>query len=427
MDKRTLTLIALAALIMASCRSSSEKQREKTMVIIDPGHFHASLIEKRLLPGVSDTVKVYAPEGQELDAYLEMVESFNERNDEPTSWYQDVHSGKDFLSQVPLAKKGDFVVLAGNNKRKTEYIFDAVSKGYNVLSDKPMAITPKGYSLLKEAYSQARKKKLILLDIMTERYDTLNALARKMISFDKVIGDTIESVSMVSVHHFYKKVTGSVLTRPAWYYDVKQQGIGIADVSTHLIDLVFWQCFPNVAIEESDVTMRNVQTWPTPISLEQYTTSTGERGFPEYLHDAVEDGVLEVLANGRLDFEVNGVPISIEIKWNYEAPPSSGDTFEAVYKGNKGSLEIVQDFSTDFVKQMFLTDKDGKRMLNVPVQSRESHEDHFNRVARRFIDFIDGTPVPEWEGVNTLTKYYITTSAEGDTSSSHSVNSFIQY
>ena len=120
MDKRTLTLIALAALIMASCRSSSEKQREKTMVIIDPGHFHASLIEKRLLPGVSDTVKVYAPEGQELDAYLEMVESFNERNDEPTSWYQDVHSGKDFLSQVPLAKKGDFVVLAGNNKRKTE-------------------------------------------------------------------------------------------------------------------------------------------------------------------------------------------------------------------------------------------------------------------------------------------------------------------
>ena len=195
------------------------------MVIIDPGHFHASLIEKRLLPGVSDTVKVYAPEGQELDAYLEMVESFNERNDEPTSWYQDVHSGKDFLSQVPLAKKGDFVVLAGNNKRKTEYIFDAVSKGYNVLSDKPMAITPKGYSLLKEAYSQARKKKLILLDIMTERYDTLNALARKMISFDKVIGDTIESVSMVSVHHFYKKVTGSVLTRPAWYYPTIIAGI----------------------------------------------------------------------------------------------------------------------------------------------------------------------------------------------------------
>ncbi|MFQ8805711.1 MAG: putative oxidoreductase C-terminal domain-containing protein [Alistipes indistinctus] len=34
------------------------------------------------------------------------------------------------------------------------------------------------------------------------------------------------------------------MTRPAWYYDVTQQGEGIADVTTHLIDLAAWKCFP---------------------------------------------------------------------------------------------------------------------------------------------------------------------------------------
>lgn len=40
---------------------------------------------------------------------------------------------------------------------------------------------------------------------------------------------------MTSIHSFYKEVAGKPLTRPAWYYDVTQQGEGIADVTTHLI------------------------------------------------------------------------------------------------------------------------------------------------------------------------------------------------
>ena len=52
------------------------------------------------------------------------------------------------------------------------------------------------------------------------------------------------AVTKVSVHHFSKIVSGCPLQRPAWFFDVEQQGEGIVDVTTHLVDLVQWECFP---------------------------------------------------------------------------------------------------------------------------------------------------------------------------------------
>ena len=48
-----------------------------------------------------------------------------------------------------------------------------------------------------------------------------------------------------SVHHFYKIVSGSPVIRPAWFFDTSQQGEGIVDVTTHLVDLIQWGCFPD--------------------------------------------------------------------------------------------------------------------------------------------------------------------------------------
>ena len=47
----------------------------------------------------------------------------------------------------------------------------------------------------------------------------------------------------------------------------------------------------------------------------------------------------------------------------------------------------------------------------IPQSLRISHEDHFNLVAGRFFDYLRGEKVPDWEAVNTLSKYYLTTSA----------------
>ena len=52
-----------------------------------------------------------------------------------------------------------------------------------------------------------------------------------------------------SVHHLFKLVDNKPLTRPVWYLDVNQQGEGIVDVTTHLVDLVQWEAFPDQIID----------------------------------------------------------------------------------------------------------------------------------------------------------------------------------
>ena len=74
------------------------------------------------------------------------------------------------------------------------------------------------------------------------------------------------AVTKVSVHHFCKLVNGKPLRRPGWYYDTKQQGEAIVDVTTHLTDLVQWELFPGDTLKRADVKMLTARTWATPIT-----------------------------------------------------------------------------------------------------------------------------------------------------------------
>lgn len=426
----TFLLLAASGLVL-SCREGSG---DRTMTLIDPGHFHASLIQKNMLEGVSGTVKVFAPEGEELQTYLAAIESFNSRAENPTCWKEEVHAGADYLEALPEAEKGDFVVLAGDNGKKADYLLAAVRKGYHVLSDKPLAIDGKGFSTLKEAYSLAEEKGLVIYDLMTERYDVLNLVSRELTGDKELFGAPV-AVAMSSVHHFYKNVSGAVLKRPAWYYDVRRQGEGIADVTTHLVDQVFWQCFPGEAIGIQDVTLKEADHDPTAVTPEQYTASTGVAAFPDDLRDDVADGALQVLSNGSFSFEVKGVPVSIRVRWDYEAPAGSGDTSESLFKGTGATVRLVQDASTGFVRQLFLSapeeaagkaekrlkkkypyidfkpSGEGSFLVDIPSGDRPGHEAHFNLVAKTFLAYLDGKDLPAWERTNTLTKYYLTTGA----------------
>lgn len=50
------------------------------------------------------------------------------------------------------------VVIAGNNRRKTEYIKKAIDAGINVLGDKPMAINYTDFNILQQTFADAAKK-----------------------------------------------------------------------------------------------------------------------------------------------------------------------------------------------------------------------------------------------------------------------------
>ena len=73
-------------------------------------------------------------------------------------------------------------------------------------------------------------------------------------------------VYMESVHHLMKMVAGAPNIRPAWFFDKDQQGEGMNDIGTHLVDLVPWTLFPEQAIDaEKESEILSAQRWPTLI------------------------------------------------------------------------------------------------------------------------------------------------------------------
>jgi len=209
------------------------------LITLNPGHFHAALLQKSMYTNISPDVYVYAPKGKELEAHLAMIDGYNARTDNPTAWKETVYTGDDYVAKMIREKKGNVVVLAGNNKLKTAYISQAVLAGFNVLADKPMAINKNGFRLLEQTFAAAKKKGVLLYDIMTERSQATNELQRELSLLPAVFGilqkGTLEEPAVIkeSLHHYFKTVSGKPLIRPAWYFDVAQEGEGIVDVTTH--------------------------------------------------------------------------------------------------------------------------------------------------------------------------------------------------
>lgn len=94
------------------------KEGEIKLIVLNPGHFHAALVLKFPQKQINDTVLVYAPKGEELDQFLASIKDYNSRAENPTSWVPVVYSGSDYLEKMIDDKKGNVVILAGNNKKK---------------------------------------------------------------------------------------------------------------------------------------------------------------------------------------------------------------------------------------------------------------------------------------------------------------------
>src|SRR5688572_23332178 len=62
------------------------------LMTVDPGHFHAALVQKEMYPGVDPKVDVYAPPGADLDAHLKRIDAFNKRAAQPTTWNMALHT-----------------------------------------------------------------------------------------------------------------------------------------------------------------------------------------------------------------------------------------------------------------------------------------------------------------------------------------------
>src|SRR5262249_60270034 len=105
-----------------------------------PGHFHAALVQKRMIPGVHPRCYVYGPLDSDTVAHLDRLAAFNNRPGEPTAWEVDLRAGPGWLERFEREQPGNTVVLSGRNRPKIDLMRSAVSCGLNVLADKPWVV-----------------------------------------------------------------------------------------------------------------------------------------------------------------------------------------------------------------------------------------------------------------------------------------------
>src|SRR5712671_5883355 len=96
------------------------------LILIDPGHFHAALVQKEMYEGLSPKAHVYAPLGPELIDYLGRIARFNAQAEMPTAWQLRVEAAPDFLARLAQEPPGGVAVIAGRNGVKIDRIEAAV-------------------------------------------------------------------------------------------------------------------------------------------------------------------------------------------------------------------------------------------------------------------------------------------------------------
>jgi predicted dehydrogenase len=279
---------------------------------------------------------------------------------------------------------------------------------------------------------------------MTERSEITTILQRELINDVDVFGtmrkgsENDPAVYMESIHHLFKMVSGAPNIRPAWFFDVKQQGEGVADVGTHLVDLAQWMLFPEQALDyRKDVNVLSGKRWPTVMTRDEFKRVTNEPNFPDYLAGNVKDDKLEYFCNGSMTYALRGVRVKLDVIWNYEAPAGGGDTHVAWFKGSKSRVEVRQaqahtihvipnepslkaEVMAALQKKVAalqakypgvaVADDGDKLGVTFPDRYRDGHEAHFGQVATRFFEYLrDPKAMPVWEKPNMLAKYYATT------------------
>ncbi len=414
---------------------------EVKIIDLDPGHFHAALVQKEMYDEISPEAYVYAPDGPDVKEHLKLVESYNKRAENPTTWAEKVYLGPDYLEKMLAEKPGNVVVIAGNNRLKTDYIKKSVEAGLNVFADKPMVISPDKSGELEEAFQIAREKGVLIYDIMTGRFEINNILLKEISQLPEIFGKlqngTPEqpAIEMGSIHHYYKSVSGSILVRPGWYYDVEQQGEGIVDVTTHMVDFIQWGCFPNQAIQKSDIEMISAKRWPTVVSKEDYKSVTQLDQFPDYLKKDVKGDKLMVYANGEMIYKIKGVVAKLSVEWRNKSIDGKGDKEKVILRGTNSTLEIrngdfyvIANEKTDLglfagnlekaitqdLPQVGITMEkvnNNTWKINVPDKYKVPHETNFSQVMQVYLGYLRAGKMPSSEVTNMITKYYTTMSA----------------
>lgn len=411
-----------------------------TLAFFQPGHFHAALTLRVANARVPNTVHLYVQSDDDRDAFLGLVNAFATRADNPVQWNVVVHQANnhdELLAQLIKEQAGNSVVLAGRNNTKLDTIAALHRAGINVLADKPWATDIRALPLIDEV-TQGRT---LALDIMTNRFDTVAQLRQRLVANQDVFGpfrrDGAPAIDIGSLHHLVKVVNGQVLRRPSWYFDVGVQGDGVVDIQSHMVDQVQWlldsQAMTNgsdagLGTEswsfDNDVRELRATRWPTAVPLSLYSQATGLDDFAADIRAKVVDGVLPLMCNGLIEYELHGVRVRQRAEWAQVEPKGGGDLHDTQLRGERANIIIRQNAETSYRPEVHVQPRPGQAgveaalracandlqtefpgigvaesplgfELTVPSELRTGHETHFAMVLESYLDFLDANEWPD--------------------------------
>lgn len=413
-----------------------------TLLLLDPGHFHAALTLRESHPRLNDDVFVYAQDGPDVRRFVEMVESFNARERDATRWRLHVHRGADPLGRLIAERRGDIAVVAGRNDGKMIAIDRLHKAGFHVLGDKPWLIGIDALDRLRSATAGAP----LAMDIMTERHQIANRVQKALIGMPDVFGDFRlmgePALSFHSVHHLYKLVNGRPLVRPPWFFDTRVQGEGITDVTTHLVDLAQWYAGDGRPYDYArDFDLLYARQWHTDVPVDVFSLITGLSAFPPELEEDVEGGTLRYLCNAAFGFRLQGAPVHIETHWNLKIPDGGGDMHLATARGTRATVIVDLGPETGFRMRLRVLPPEMGLLLSertmtaaidalqpqfpgigyardgaayriaLPESRRSGHEAHFAAVLDEFIGYVDSGRWPANLGPDLVAKYTLIANA----------------
>ena len=400
--------------------------QKHTLVILNPGHFHAALTLRERHPLIDDDIHVFAEDGPDVDQFVRLVHAFNDRPVDPTRWTLYVYRGADYLEKLLAQRPGEVVIVAGRSNEKMPFIHLLHAQGFSVLGDKPWLIESAQVGMLREVTATAP----LAMDIMTERHEIANRVQNALAQQPALFGDfRVEgdqpAITIRSVHHLYKMVNKLPLRRPAWYFDPAEQGEGVCDVTTHLVDLLQWMSGDGTRLAfDKDVAQLAARQWPTVVPRDIFSRITGLEDFPAFLHERVVDGKLHYLCNAALSYRLRGIPVEIETLWGLEEPADGGDLHRAVLRGTRADLVVDQGPETQFRTTLSVKPAESSAAyaqalakaidnmqnefpglgfepagagfrISIPPRLRTTHEQHFAAVLQTFLTWLDEGKWPE--------------------------------
>jgi predicted dehydrogenase len=430
-----------------------------TVSFLAPGHFHAALTLRERHPLVRDDIVVYADEDAEIGEFLELVAAFNARAERPTRWRPDVRVGAKPLDRLCADRPGDVVILAGRNDVKMGWIRRLHDAGFSVLADKPWMTESTALADLRQALSGPP----LAMELLTGRHETTTLVERMLVGAPDVFGTFAmngdeAAITFESVHHLEKHVNGAPLRRPPWFFDVRVQGDGLADIPTHLVDHAQQLVGATAgrhgnggaeARTGSALQVVAARRWATRVPRELFSRVTGVPDFPVSLGSFVDGDRLEYPGNAELVFRCGTILVSASTRWDLTAQPGGGDLHRAHLRGTRADVHVEQSADTGWRRRLVVKPRPGTRDVDealracvaswqsrlpgldaarveggwelvIPPALRSTHEAHFPLVLGEFLGYIERGEWPKTRMADTLAKYELLAEARQATERSRS-------